>query len=52
MHLLFKLIQVLFLVGAVGCLFVVPRTAVELFHTFFEPDTQEEIAGGPAVSQS
>ena len=46
---LYWFLKVLFLVGAAGCLFVIPRTAVELFHTFFEPDTQDEIDGRPAT---
>jgi hypothetical protein len=49
---LYTLLNVLFLVGAAGCLLVIPRTAFELFHTFFEPDTQEEIDGTPRVAQS
>ena len=42
---LYWVLKVLFLIGAAGCILVIPRTAYELFHTFFEPDTQEEIAG-------
>jgi hypothetical protein len=46
---LYWLLKVLFLVGVVGCMLVIPRTAFELFHTFFEPDTQDEIDGRPAT---
>jgi hypothetical protein len=45
------LLGILFVIGGIGCLFVIPRTAVELFHTFFEPDTQDEIDGRGPVAQ-
>jgi hypothetical protein len=39
-----QLITVLFAVGVVGCLMVIPITAFQLFKVLFEPDTEEEVA--------
>lgn len=37
----------LFLVGLVGCLLVIPFTAVELFAALFQPDEPEDEAPRP-----
>jgi hypothetical protein len=44
-EILARTLLVLFAVGTAGCLLVIPITAVELFKTLFEPDTQDEIEG-------
>ena len=49
--LLFRILQTLFIAGVLGCLLVIPKTAYELFKTFFEPDTPEEIQGNRAALQ-
>ncbi len=37
-----KVLTVLGLVGAVGCALVIPKTAYNLFSTFFSDDAEEE----------
>lgn len=39
-----QIITVLFAIGVVGCLLVIPMTAFQLFRVLFEPDTEEEMA--------
>jgi hypothetical protein len=39
-----KVITVLFAIGVVGCVFVIPITAVQWVAALFEPDTEEEMA--------
>jgi hypothetical protein len=44
-YLLSRVLIALFIVGVIGCLLVIPRTALELFKVLLEPDTDEEMAG-------
>ena len=44
-ELLYKTLLFLFAVGVVGCLYVIPVTALELFRTLLEPDTEAERQG-------
>jgi hypothetical protein len=44
-ELLYKTLLVLFAVGVAGCIFVIPVTALELFRTLLEPDTEAERQG-------
>lgn len=39
-----QVITVLFAIGVIGCLLVIPITAFQLFKVLFEPDTEEEVA--------
>lgn len=41
---LVNVLLVLFAVGVVGCLLVIPATAFQLFKAVVEPDTDEETA--------
>lgn len=45
-----RVLVALFLVGVGGCLLVIPRTAVELFASLFQPDLPDELSphGPPA----
>jgi hypothetical protein len=45
MFLLTRALLVLFAIGVLGCLIVIPATAVQLFKVLFQPDTAEETAG-------
>ena len=38
-----QIITTLFAIGVVGCMFVIPMTAFQLFKVLFEPDTEEEV---------
>ena len=38
-----QIITILFAIGVVGCMFVIPMTAFQLFKVLFEPDTEEEV---------
>jgi len=40
---LFHLLAWMFLIGMVGCLFVIPITAYRLFKVLFEKDSPEEL---------
>lgn len=42
LYALTRALLVLFAVGAVGCLLVIPVTAIELFKVLFETGTDEE----------
>ena len=43
---LFRVLEVMFVVGMVGCVFVIPLAAVRMFSVLFEKDTEEETKGG------
>jgi uncharacterized membrane protein len=40
---LFHLLASMFLIGMVGCIFVIPITAYRLFKVLFEKDNPEEL---------
>ena len=37
------LLSWMFLIGAIGCIFVIPVVAYRLFSVIFEPDTEADI---------
>ena len=39
-------LKAFFAVGAIGCLLVIPLTAMQLFKVLFEKDSEEEMRGG------
>jgi hypothetical protein len=45
LYFLSRVLIALFLIGVIGCLLVIPKTAFELFKVLLEPDTEEETAG-------
>jgi hypothetical protein len=48
LHIFTEVMFALFIIGAIGCLLVIPVTAFELFKVLFQPDTLEETAGNTA----
>jgi hypothetical protein len=43
---LFRVLEVMFVVGMAGCVFVIPVAAIRMFSVLFEKDTEEEKKGG------
>lgn len=46
-HLLARILLVLFIVGTIGCLMVIPATAFALIKAMLEPDDPEEGVPNP-----
>jgi hypothetical protein len=52
-HIMAKVLTVLGIVGAIGCALVIPKTAYDLFSTFFiKPDEEEDEAPRVVASAS